>query len=85
MVSRHVRLATRDKCSAHLDGHTRGMHKAADNESGNCTTGEMQARALLHIKVSGQAALSKEVCRELDRTAETCPDHGCTNTAVNTL
>lgn len=61
------------------------MHEAADYKSRNRTTGKMQTRPLLHIKVPGQAALSEEVCRKLNRTAETCPDHGGANTTVNTL
>ena len=45
----------------------------------------MQSRALLHPKVPSQAALGKEVCRELNRTAETGTDHSGSNTTVYTL
>jgi hypothetical protein len=45
----------------------------------------MQSRALLHAKVPSQAALGKEVCGELNSTAEAGPNHRSPNTTVDTL
>lgn len=45
----------------------------------------MQSGAFFHTKVLGEAALGKEVCGKLNSAAETCANHGCTNTAVDTL
>jgi len=61
------------------------MHEAAYDETRACTTGKMQSRSFFHAKVLGQAALCKEVCRELDRAAETCANHSCAHAAVYAL
>lgn len=59
------------------------MHEAAYDETRACTTGKVQGRSFLHAKVLGQAALSKEVCRKLDSTAETRANHSCADTSVH--
>jgi hypothetical protein len=45
----------------------------------------MQSGAFLHPQVPSQAALSKEVCGELNRTAEAGTDHSSPNATVYTL
>lgn len=45
----------------------------------------MQSGAFLHSQVPRQAALGKEVCGELNSTAETGTDHSSPNTTVDTL
>lgn len=61
------------------------MHEAADNKSRSRTTSQVQRRSFLDTKVSVQAALGKEVCRELNSTAETGSDHGSADSTINTL
>lgn len=45
----------------------------------------MQRRSFLDTKVSVQAALGKEVRRELNSTAETGSDHGSAHSTINAL
>lgn len=39
----------------------------------------------MDTKVSVQAALGKEICRELNSTAETGSDHGSAHSTINAL
>lgn len=61
------------------------MHKAAHYKARSSTTGQVQSRSLLHAEVSGQATLCKEVCWELDSTAEASTDHSSIHTTVHAL
>lgn len=61
------------------------MHEAAHDKARCRTTSQMQSGTLLHSQVPCQATLGKEVCGELNSTAETGTDHSSPNATVNTL
>lgn len=61
------------------------MHKAAHNKARSGATSQMQSRAFLHTQMPSQATLSKEVCGELDSTAEAGTNHRGPNATVYTL
>lgn len=62
---------------------TRRVHKAAHHKARGRTTGQMQSRPFLHVQMSGQSALGKEICGKLDSAAETGTDHSGTHSAVH--
>lgn len=63
---------------------TRRMHNTAYNETADGAAGEMERGAVLHAQVFREAALRKEVSRQLDRAPETSPDHSGADTTVQT-